>query len=55
MATIESIAIDHDMTAYGLRAFAGDLLDGVADDFTALPEDVENELREALGRVPAED
>lgn len=51
MATIDSLAAEYSMTAYGLRAFADDLLDDVADDFTAIPAEVEDILREALTTV----
>ncbi len=36
------------MDAYGLRAFADDLLDGMEHDDVEIPADTERTLREAL-------
>lgn len=48
MTTIEELANEYNLTAYGLRAYADDLLDGLEGDDSEMPEDTEKTLRAAL-------
>lgn len=49
MTTIHTLAAELGFdNAYGLRAFADDLLDGIEDDRAEVPADIEATIREAL-------
>lgn len=52
MTTIAALAAELGFeTAYGLRAFADDMLDGIEDDRAEVPTDIEAAIREAAAQA----
>jgi hypothetical protein len=52
MVTVTELAREHGMHPYGLREFSDDLLDGVTDDESEVPAEIEATIRGALGTLP---
>lgn len=49
--TIAELAAEYNLTPYGLRAYADDLLDGLKGDDAEIPAETERTLRDALAQA----